>query len=102
MTAAERAEKIFGIASSFWKNSDGSIGKKVAILGITEQLEAYAKEREKELICEDCGYAGSSVMADHYEAKAEGRRAGLEKLLKSCDDLIDALITTEANEGEKK
>ena len=44
------------------------------------------------------------VRVDFDEAASwyEGRRAGLEKLLKSCDDLIDALITTEANEGEKK
>lgn len=128
MNAKERAEKIFQTIDS------GNFDPSTLVQDIAAELEAYVEEQleaERNLRA-DWGYrieclekqldeekreAGLRCLAHTEKAKAEGRRAGLEEVLRIGDDnmpefndihpqlkwflgKIRALITTEANEGK--
>ena len=75
MDAKTRAEKI---VSAYLSNEMDSRYPSQLIRDITAQIEDAEREHEEELICEDCGYAGSRVKPSLEKAYAEGFRDGCE------------------------
>lgn len=66
-TAEQVAEDLLG---------DGDIVYFRLVQALTAYAEERVKEHEEELICEDCGYAGSRVKASLEEPRAGGAGRG--------------------------
>jgi hypothetical protein len=71
-TDMEKAKEVFAFISG-----ESAPDASECISSIAAALREVRKETEEELICEDCGYAGSSVKLNRAEILEEGRKAGL-------------------------